>query len=63
MIKMTRQLLIPLGLLLLGLAAIFIASQSYAQPKQAGHDHDYRTFHQNGQIDYGVISDSYRPSW
>ncbi len=59
MLKITRQLLIPVGLLMFGLTAIFIASQSYAQQKAAGHGHDYRTFHQNGQIDYGVISDSY----
>lgn len=27
--------------------------------KDAGHGHDYRTFHTNGNIDYGKISDSY----
>lgn len=27
--------------------------------KDAGHGHDYRTFHTNGQIDYGHIQDSY----
>lgn len=59
MTKITRQLFLPLGLLLLGLAATFITSQGYAKQNEAGHGHDYRTFHQNGQIDYGVISDSY----
>lgn len=59
MTKITRRFFVPLRLLLLGIAAIFISSQSYAQLKEAGHGHDYRTFHQNGQIDYGVISDSY----
>jgi len=27
--------------------------------KDAGHGHDYRTFHANGHIDYGKIEDSY----
>jgi ABC-type molybdate transport system substrate-binding protein len=27
--------------------------------KDAGHDNDYRTFHTNGEIDYGKIGDSY----
>lgn len=27
--------------------------------KDAGHGHDYRTFHSNGHIDYGKIEDSY----
>jgi ABC-type molybdate transport system substrate-binding protein len=27
--------------------------------KDAGHDHDYRTFHASGEIDYGKIGDSY----
>lgn len=29
------------------------------QKKDAGHGHDYRTFHSNGNIDYGNIADSY----
>ncbi len=32
---------------------------SYASDKDAGHTHDYRSFHANGHIDYGKISDSY----
>lgn len=28
--------------------------------KDAGHGHDYRTFHANGHIDYGKIEDSYK---
>lgn len=28
--------------------------------KDAGHGHDYRTFHSNGHIDYGKIEDSYK---
>lgn len=31
---------------------------SFAQ-KDSGHGHDYRTFHTNGDIDYGKIGDSY----
>ena len=27
--------------------------------KDAGHGHDYRTFHSDGKIDYGEIEDSY----
>lgn len=59
MIKITRQLLFPVGLLILGLIAVAYTSSSQAEKKAAGHGHDYRTFHQNGQIDYGYIDDSY----
>lgn len=38
-----------------GTLALF--STCYA--KDAGHSHDYRTFHTNGQIKYGQIADSY----
>jgi len=58
MIKTIRQLIFPLGLLILGLCSIAFTSTSQAA-KEAGHGHDYRTFHQNGQIDYGEIGDSY----
>ncbi|MDH5326694.1 MAG: substrate-binding domain-containing protein [Gammaproteobacteria bacterium] len=30
-----------------------------AEEKDAGHGHDYRTFHTDGKIDYGKIGDSY----
>jgi len=30
-----------------------------AESKDAGHNNDYRTFHQGGKIDYGKIGDSY----
>ena len=30
-----------------------------AEKKDAGHGHDYRTFHVDGKIDYGEIGDSY----
>lgn len=58
MIKITRQFLFPLGMLILGISSIAFASSSYAA-KEAGQAHDYRTFHQDGQIDYGHIEDSY----
>ena len=58
MIKITRKLLFPLSLIFLGLCAIAFSSSSHAA-KEAGHGHDYRTFHQNGHIDYGQIEDSY----
>ena len=32
---------------------------SIVNSKDAGHGHDYRTFHTNGKIDYGEINDSY----
>ena len=31
----------------------------HAEEKDAGHGHDYRTFHSNGDIKYGQIGDSY----
>jgi len=31
----------------------------FSLAKDAGHGHDYRTFHSNGNIDYGKIQDSY----
>ena len=42
---------------------VLIASMSFAAyaatGKDAGHGHDYRTFHTNGDIEYGQIGDSY----
>jgi hypothetical protein len=38
--------------------ALVLSNGSQAQEK-AGHDKDYRTFYQNGKIDYGKIADSY----
>lgn len=39
------------------LLMLLFSATSYA--KDAGHGHDYRTFHHSGQITYGNISDSY----
>jgi hypothetical protein len=36
--------------------------QAEAAPSKAGHGKDYRTFHQDGKIDYGKIGDSYKAS-
>jgi ABC-type molybdate transport system substrate-binding protein len=58
MIKITRKLLFPFSLIFLGLCSIAFSSSSHAA-KEAGHGHDYRTFHQNGHIDYAQIEDSY----
>ena len=52
MFKLTRRFVF-LSLLL----SIFSVSVQAA--KDAGHGHDYRTFHGNGDIDYGEIEDSY----
>jgi ABC-type molybdate transport system substrate-binding protein len=35
------------------------ASQVLAESKDAGHGKDYRTFHTNGEVDYGSVADSY----
>lgn len=58
MIKTARKILFPLSLVFLGLCSIAFSSSSHAA-KEAGHGDDYRTFHQNGHIDYGQIGDSY----
>ncbi|MDH5471291.1 MAG: substrate-binding domain-containing protein [Gammaproteobacteria bacterium] len=53
MIKSIRQIL---------LVTFFLAmtqTQLYAADNDAGQGHDYRTFHSNGEIDYGKIGDSY----
>lgn len=36
-----------------------LAVQVLAQPKDAGHGKDYRTFHTNGEVEYGSVDDSY----
>lgn len=36
-----------------------VACSGYGTKKDAGHGHDYRTFHTNGEIEYGQIGDSY----
>lgn len=45
------------------LATAFVPAMIVGTPamaaKDAGHGHDYRTFHTNGTIDYGEIGDSY----
>ena len=41
------------------LTAMVTMSQSVIAAKDAGHGHDYRTFHSSGNIDYGEIKDSY----
>ena len=45
------------------LATAFIPAMIVGTPamaaKDAGHGHDYRTFHADGNIDYGKIGDSY----
>ena len=35
------------------------SGQALAQAKGAGHGKDYRTFHANGEVEYGSVSDSY----
>lgn len=45
-----------------GLTLILLAmgmTNSAVAESDAGHNNDYRTFHQNGKIDYGIIGDSY----
>lgn len=47
----------------LGMAAVVLslaAAPIFAQPKgDAGHGHDYRTFHADGKVDEGKIEDSF----
>lgn len=38
---------------------VLLVSNSAFAAKDAGHGHDYRTFHTDGTIDYGEIGDSY----
>ena len=50
--KISAKLLLP---------ALFAATSvtALAEPEDAGHGKDYRTFHANGEIEYGSIDDSY----
>ena len=44
-------------------AGLFLTTSAAAiQAKDAGHSKDYRTFHANGEIEYGDIGDSYTSS-
>lgn len=48
--------------MLITTAAVMLVTLSgsvFAEKKDAGQGHDYRTFHTNGDINYGNISDSY----
>jgi len=60
---MKTQLLTKLfrHLALLMTTALMLSSVTEAvyAAKDAGHGHDYRTFHADGKIDYGKIGDSY----
>ena len=40
-------------------AALLFAANVSAEGKDAGHGKDYRTFHADGEIEYGSIEDSY----
>jgi len=40
-------------------ALLLMLLTTVVNAKDAGHGHDYRTFHVNGEIDYGKIKDSY----
>ncbi|HEC20675.1 MAG TPA: ABC transporter substrate-binding protein [Gammaproteobacteria bacterium] len=55
--KFTSKLL-PAILAVAFVPAIFVGTPAMAG-KDAGLGHDYRTFHADGKIDYGKISDSY----
>ena len=46
-------------LISLSLMAVWFSGTALAAGKDAGHSNDYRTFHQDGTIDYGDIGDSY----
>lgn len=47
------------NILVTALAVSSLAIFSTCSAKDAGNGHDYRTFHTNGEIEYGQISDSY----
>jgi ABC-type molybdate transport system substrate-binding protein len=55
--KFTRKLL-PAVLATAFIPAMFVGTPAMAA-KDAGLGHDYRTFHTDGNIDYGKIGDSY----
>jgi len=44
---------------LAGLLALGATGSAVGEEDDAGHNNDYRTFHQDGTIDYGEIGDSY----
>ena len=54
--KLTKKLLPALLVTALVPGVYAIAGEG---KKDAGHGHDYRTFHTDGKIDYGKIEDSY----
>jgi ABC-type molybdate transport system substrate-binding protein len=41
------------------IASLLFAANASAAPKDAGHGNDYRTFHADGEIEYGSVDDSY----
>jgi len=41
---------------------VLLTTSLTAESKDAGHSKDYRTFHSNGEIEYGDIADSYSAS-
>jgi len=45
--------------LLLVLISVCLGNLAFAQAKDAGHGKDYRTFHANGEVEYGSVEDSY----
>lgn len=55
--KLIRKLL--LAVFTMAFVPALIVSAPALAAKDAGHGHDYRTFHTNGTIDYGEIGDSY----
>ncbi|MDH3417285.1 MAG: substrate-binding domain-containing protein [Gammaproteobacteria bacterium] len=48
----------PLKLLFVALS-VGLAGQVLAEAKDAGHGKDYRTFHANGDVEFGSVDDSY----
>ena len=45
--------------LLLVLISVCLGNLAFAQAKDAGHGNDYRTFHTNGEVEFGSVEDSY----
>ncbi len=45
--------------ILVGLLALSATESALGKEDEAGHNKDYRTFHQDGTIDFGEIGDSY----
>jgi len=48
-----------LAKVLLIVSTVVLTGQVLAQVEDAGHGKDYRTFHANGEVEYGSIDDSY----